>query len=276
MTKQFALIGYPISHSLSPLIHNNIFKLKNFKGTYSLLPIKKNELDFFLKTNTKYEGFNITMPYKNYIFEKSFKKDEISKMFKAANTAIVKKNKKLSCYNTDYYGFLKSLSHFDVKLSGNALLLGLGGAGKVVALISLKSGCNLTVAVRKASISKAKDILKNLTNIENNINIVDISKIKPIGYDIIINATPIGMTPNENETPIKKELLFKTKVAIDLIYSPKETVFLKDCKALNIKTVNGLFMLIFGALRSNDIFTKTNLKKNDIQTLFEKIKGFLY
>ena len=271
----FGLLGFQIENSLSPYIHSQFFNLLGIKESYSIFNVPpENFTDFFKKIHNL-KGFNVTIPYKDKVFEKIQNKSSTAKSFKTTNTVTKTKNQFI-CHNTDYFGFSKSLEHFEVEIKNNALLLGLGGAGKIVAKKFLNSSSFLTIAVRKNSISKAKKTLDSIIPDKNikNFEVVDINKIPKKIYNIIINATPIGM-PHLNKMPIEKEFLFGCKTAIDLIYYPTQTKFLNMAKKLRIKTINGLFMLVAQAKKSDELFLEVNFKKDYIFLVYKKLKQFL-
>ena len=275
MENKFALIGQNIKHSLSPFIHNEIFKYtKNFNSSYTLLELAPNEIEKFISYSKIYNGFNVTMPYKTYMYEKIKNIDYNAKMFKSINTITKLKDGSFKGYNTDSYGFLKSLSHFKINLKNNILLLGLGGAGRTIAVTAALYNCKLTVAVREKSIKKTYKILQEIIPEKKlkNIKLVDIKNIPVKNYNITINATPIGMLKNFNNMPITPNLLRYCKNAVDLIYAPKETKFLKIAKKFNIKSINGLYMLLMQAVKSNEIFTGTKIKSDVVTKIYRKLK----
>ncbi len=275
MKKKFALIGHNIKHSLSPFIHNEIFKAtKNLKNSYNLLELAPNEIEKFTSYFKIYNGFNVTMPYKTYMYENIKNIDYNAKKFKSVNTIIKLKDGNFKGYNTDSYGFLKSLLHFKINLKNNVLLLGLGGAGRTIAVNSAFYNCKLTVAIRKKSMKKAYKILQEIIPKKKlkDVDLVDIEKIPIKHYNIVINATPIGMFYNFDNMPITPNLLRCCKNAVDLIYAPKETKFLKTAKKFKIKAVNGLYMLLMQATKSNEIFTGMKINSKIISEIYKKLK----
>ena len=271
--KTFGLLGFPLSHSFSALIHNTIFKIHNKNYSYILLETPTNKIKTFLENNQNLSGFNVTMPYKNYIYSLIKNRDETASFFKTTNTILKEQNNSYKCYNTDYFGFVQTLKFFNVNFKGKILLLGLGGAGKIVATTAIQNKANLTVAVRKTSKEKATKTLKELftKNFNENFKVVDLNQIPKEKFNIIVNATPVGMSPNTKEMPLNQAFL-DCETAIDLIYNPSETLFLKSAKKLGAKTINGLMMLIFQAVASFKIFTNSNLKDTETLKLALKIK----
>lgn len=277
MKKMFGLIGFPVNKSFSQIIHNELFKICKNNAEYFLLNIPPNEIGSFKKKYENFSGFNVTMPYKNQMFNVTTPIDNTSKKTKTVNTILKTKNNEYLGYNTDYYGFFKSLKVFNICLKSNVLLLGLGGAGKIVALYAILTGCFLTVAVRKNSIEKAKLTLNIILpkKFNKKFEVVDIEKIPQRVYETIVNATPIGMHQIKNKAPVQIEKFYGTQNAVDLIYNPYETLFLKTAKKLKIKTVNGLYMLIFQAIKANEMFSQTKFKKNVAFKLAKEVKKIL-
>lgn len=276
MKKLFGLLGFPVSHSLSPFIYNTIFNLLNFNASYSLLEVNPKDFNSFFEMFPNLSGFNVTMPFKNLMFKKIKEHDQVCLKFKTTNL-VVKKNYGFKCYNTDNYGFLKSLQQNNVFLKGEILLLGLGGAGKIVAINSILKGCFLTVAVREKFLKEAKNTLKELLPLKfyKKFKIVDISKIPLKSYNVVVNATPVGMHPFLNQMPIKKEILYYSKAAVDLIYNPLKTPFLKTAKKFKIKNFNGLNMLLFQAQKTASLFTNSHIKKEIVFKLKKDIVKIL-
>lgn len=270
-TNLYSLIGEPIKHSLSPIIHNNFFNIRNMDSLYiSLLVTKdnlKNELEL-LRNN--FSGFNVTIPHKESIIPYLDEVDSLALDYGAVNTVKVI-NGNLIGYNTDGFGFLKSLDSINVSLKDKeVLLLGSGGAGRVAAFEILKSGGKLTIATR--NIDKAKELKADLLkSYKSNIGIIQIEEING-SFDIIINSTPVGMYPNIDECPVNEKVLQGAELIYDMIYNPYETKLLSLGKQSGAKIINGLPMLVYQGLKSMEIWTgeKANCEEEDF--IFEKIK----
>ena len=273
-TNLYAVIGDPISHSLSPIIHNTVFNKRDMDSIYiSLLvrrPNLKNELEL-LRNNFK--GFNVTIPHKETIIPYLDQVDPLALEYGAVNTVKVIDGKLIG-YNTDGHGFLKSLDSINVSLRNKkVLLLGSGGAGRMAAFEIVKSGGNLTIATR--NISKAKlfkdDILKSYNMI---IDILQIEEID-LSFDIIINSTPVGMYPNIDECPINEKVLQGAELVYDMIYNPYETKLLCLGQKSGAKTINGLPMLVYQGLKSMEIWTGEHAKTFEVDYIFNKVKNQL-
>jgi shikimate dehydrogenase len=221
--KKYGLIGFPLGHSLSPLIHSEIFKRTGHNGEYSLYETKPEDFGNIPLS----DGFNVTIPYKEAIIPFCEKLDESAAAIGAVNCVSRKAG-----YNTDLFGFEKSVEILGADLSKRVCLLGFGGAGKMVAHAVKKAGGELTIATRK--------------------NINELSKTKA-EFDLLVNSTPVGMFPNISETPIDFENI-SAKYVIDLIYNPAETKLLSLAKEKGAKTMNGLIMLVWQAIKSHEIW----------------------
>ena len=243
--KRFGLLGRNISYSFSKGYFTNKFNDENFAGcTYENFDIQ--ELRVFpeiIKNTTDLKGLNVTTPYKETVI--SFL-DTLSKkatLIGAVNTIKITKKGKLKGYNTDYYGFKKSLQPLLLPHHKKALILGTGGASKGVAFALDELGITYTFVSRESK--------------ENTIDYNRINATTFDNYHIIINATPVGTSPNVEAFPLIPYEFFTDKhIAYDLIYNPAETQFLKKAKQQGAQIKNGLDMLILQAEKAWKIWNK--------------------
>lgn len=273
---KFGLIGEKLSHSLSPEIHKKIFENLKISGDYSLIELKESEiLDFFRDRSMEYRGFNVTIPYKVKLMDFMEEISDEAREIGAINT-IFQKNGKFYGYNTDYFGYKRTLEENNIDIKDKDItILGAGGASRAVLKYSFDEGVkNILIVAR--NIEKAKkeldSLLKNRDNIEF-LNFEEFEKRKEKGY-LIVNCTPVGMFPNILNSPVSKESLENYENLVDLIYNPKETLFLKYGKELGKKSVNGLFMLVAQAVASQEIWQDkkigNSVVKNIVSDLEEK------
>lgn len=268
-TKVFCLIGNPVSKSLSPTIHNTSFKWKRQNSTYLTFKVDnlENAIEGIKALDIK--GFNVTTPYKEEVIKYLDEIDELAENIGAVNTVINDKGK-LKGFNTDGLGFLKSLKERDISLTNKSILiLGAGGASRGVSMtlasrdIAKLSITNRTRLKGERLVSDIRDHYK-----DKDIEFVGKDIIKD-EYDIVVNTTSIGMFPNVDNMPIDPYIFNKKTLIYDIVYKPKPTLFLKEAKNQGKCTIDGLDMLIYQGLLSQNVWLT---EKNDIFLMKNKIK----
>lgn len=227
----FGLIGKHILHSKSAELFNEVFFPYHEYHFFELESIKM--ISELIESNKKLCGFNVTIPYKNKILEYLDEVDDIAQKVHAVNTVIVEReNNKIFMkgYNTDILGFDKAYKQILSKKHTFALILGTGGAAKAVEFVLNKYNIPYYFVSRT---TKSNNTILYSDLINQNFDI-----------SLIVNATPVGMFPNINETIALPENVFKAKPnCIDLIYNPEQTNFIKKAKEHGCYSVNGLQML---------------------------------
>jgi shikimate dehydrogenase len=243
--KKFGLIGKNISYSFSKKYFAEKFSKDIFDDcTYENFDIPNiEEFPNILKNNPDLKGLNVTIPYKEAIIP--FLDTLSDKAFKIGAVNVIRFTKKgnLKGYNSDWYGFKKSLKPLLQPHHKKALILGTGGGAKAVAYALEQLGIFYTFISREASENTMDYNLINATTFDN--------------YQIIINCTPLGTSPNIKEFPPIPYTFFTEKhIAFDLIYNPEETQFLKKAKKQGAQIKNGKEMLIFQAEKAWKIWNK--------------------
>nr|WP_315169852.1 shikimate dehydrogenase [uncultured Flavobacterium sp.] len=242
---RFGLLGRNISYSFSKGHFTEKFKDPVFEGyTYENFDIE--DINYFtelVKNNPDLRGLNVTIPYKEAILPFLDKLSKKATAIGAVNTIKFTKKGKLKGYNTDYYGFKKSLEPLLQPHHTKALILGTGGAAKGVAFALEELGILYTFVSRENKEKTIRYDLLNATIFEN--------------HTIIINTTPLGTSPNTDNFPtIPYDFFTEKHIAYDLIYNPAETVFLNKAKKHGAQTKNGLEMLIIQAEKAWRIWNK--------------------
>lgn len=243
-TKQFGLIGKNISYSFSQNYFSEKFKKESLSNHhYQNFDIQTiAEFQDILKNYPNLNGMNITIPYKEAILPYLDKISSKAQRIGAINTIKITKKRKLKGYNTDEYGFRKSLIPLLEKHHKKALILGTGGASKAIAYTLKK----LHIPYQFVSRKEGADFIYNSLNTE---------VIKE--HQIIINCTPLGTSPNTDKYPdIPYHAITNQHLLYDLIYNPSETLFLKKGKEQGAKTSNGLKMLELQAEKAWKIWNK--------------------
>ena len=252
-TKILGVIGFPVSHSLSPIMHNAAIAAMGLDYVYVPLPIDVNDLPAAiagLKAIQSVQGFNLTIPHKVEVIPLLDEVLPIAKSVGAVNT-VKRIGDRWVGTNTDVAGFLEPLQQLDYDdwTQRPAVILGSGGAAKAVVAACLKLGCPVIHVVGRDP-KKMKKFHGVMTNQLQDYNLrvhpwASIPQLLEVA-GIIINATPIGMS-NDPNTPISEvemELLPSHAIAYDLIYTPRPTKFLQIAAARGLKAIDGLEMLI--------------------------------
>lgn len=267
MSNFYGLIGEKLGHSLSPKIHGYIFDKLKINATYSLFEIERGNLKTAVEGMKAMgcRGVNVTIPYKIEIMDCIDKISDEAQKIGAVNTVAFGKDG-LTGHNTDYFGFGFTLKRADIEVAGKrAVILGTGGAAKAVLVYLLDKGISEVIFVSRNP-EAAESRIKGQ-------RIVSYIELKGLGRkDIIINTTPCGMYPAMDISPVDKEIVSQFSTAIDLIYNPIETLFLKQARDEGLKTANGLYMLVAQAAAAQEIWQETKFSNEFIEELYNKIK----
>jgi len=245
----YGLIGKKLKHSYSKVIHQ---KLQNKK--YNLIEL--NSLDSFFQ-DKKFKGINITIPYKSEVIDYCDILSETAIKTGSVNS-IVNNEGILYGYNTDYDGLLFMLEYNNIYLENeHVLILGNGSTSRTIQTLCFdKNSKKIVVSARNP--------------LENELNFSELKNQQNIS--VIFNATPVGMYPNNNKS-LEIDLSFfpNLKVVIDLVYNPLETKLLLSARERNIKTVNGLLMLVHQAVKSSEFFHNTTYEQNTTLKIYKSL-----
>ncbi len=267
MKTKLSVIGDPIAHSLSPVIHTSVLEEMGIDYDYEKIRISKGGLPFFLQSEEclSMHGFNLTMPHKQDVMPYLDYIDPEAEVFDAVNTVKVK-NGKLSGYNTDGLGCVRAIEDKGYLCKGkNILIFGAGGVVSTVALKMVLEGAS-SVTVLNRTKNSAEALAQNIYArtgkkiTTGSLNCCEITK-HCAECDILINGTPLGMEgiDSDFENFSFLEALRKDVLVNDLIYKPDATNLLKHAHSLGLDTLNGLGMLIYQGLLADEIFLETTL-----------------
>ncbi len=261
MKKIYGLIGYPVRHSLSALMHNAAFEHLGIEAEYKLFEVKPKSLKKFFDDfrKNRISGINITIPHKTASMYMVDDLGDEAKLIEAVNTVVLKGDRLIG-RNTDGVGFIRSLKEdlgFDPK-GKIAFIFGAGGAARAVSFSLAKEGISriiLTDLNSEAAINLARDLGK-----KTDIEVVALEHHKGsikeliLNSDLVVNATPCGMKAGDAEL-FPKEFLHKGLAVFDLIYNPAETTLIKEAGKKGIKAINGSGMLLYQGMESFKIWT---------------------
>jgi len=255
--KHFAVIGCPIEHSLSPLLHQEIYRQLDISASYEKKYVMTNELDSFIYTN-KLNGFNVTIPHKQTILPFLKTLDDSAKTIGAVNCVYKGKG-----YNTDLIGFLKTINHNGLSLNDKScVIIGAGGAARAIAYGLIKKGIK-SISIKNRTIESAQKLLEWI-NVIHPTNSLDETP------NIIINCTPLGMWPKINSMPDIE--INNQSILIETVYNPLETKWLKSGTEIGAKTISGLDMFIWQGIASVEIWMGEKISE---KIKLEKIKKVL-
>lgn len=268
MGSLYGLIGAKLQHSISPLIHTRVFESCQLDAHYHLFELQANMLETAI-TGLKAlnaVGVNVTIPYKIDVMPYLDAISPEAASIGSVNTIHFDRGRSIG-YNTDYDGFGQMLERFDVQISHkSAVILGSGGAAKSVLRYLLDKD------VQQVFIVQRKPEPDKIIQADSRLSIIQYGQLANLTEaDIIINCTPSGMYPHMNDMPIEKEFLRNYSTAIDLIYNPKETLFLRTAKEDGLKTVNGLYMLIAQAIAAQKKWNSIIIEDHLIEDIYAEI-----
>lgn len=272
---RLGLIGYPLGHSLSPKIHAAALKACGLQGTYSLFPISpedKPALQALLPRirSGEIHGLNVTIPHKQSVIEFMDELTPTAKAIGAVNTIYFRESKLIGD-NTDAPGFLSDLKRVmsenqsSIANRKSAIVLGAGGSARAVVYALLHDGWNVTLAARR--IEQAQQLAKSFPGYNLSLTIFD---LRSLDFDLIVNTTPLGMTPNIETSPLPKNMIFSKHTFIyDLVYNPRETKLVKDARAQGLSAATGLGMLIEQAALAFEKWTGANVDRTAMRKAVE-------
>jgi len=259
-TRVCAIIGDPVEHSLSPVMHNAAFKELGLNLVYVAFTVTRNELKDAISgaRSLGLRGLNVTMPHKNAVITYLNETDSTAKVIGAVNT-ILNNQGKLIGYNTDGVGALRALKENGISPDGKKmLLLGAGGAAKAIAFQAAQEVEELVILNRTSEkAEKLAEVLRREfgKRVKGGELSAEVLKKEMKDADILVNATSVGMHPDVNRSPVPSDLLRSDLCVMDIIYNPLETKLLKDAKTVGAKVVSGLEMLLYQGAVAFEIWT---------------------
>jgi shikimate dehydrogenase len=259
-TRVCAIIGDPVEHSLSPVMHNAAFKILGLNLVYVAFIVTRNELRDAISgaRSLGLQGLNVTMPHKNAVINYLDEIDSTARAIGAVNT-ILNEEGRLIGYNTDGIGAMKALQENGISSDGKKmLLLGAGGAARAIAYQAAQEVEELVILNRT---SEKTEILTEFLHREFDKKVKggalssEILEEEVEDTDILVNATSVGMLPDVSRSLVPKSSLRADLCVMDIIYNPLETKLVRDAKVVGAKVVSGLEMLIYQGAVSFEIWT---------------------
>lgn len=250
--KKYALIGHPLGHSMSPFIHRRLFEEAGRDTEYSLEDIAPEDMHSKLPALLESaNGLNVTIPHKVPVIDFLDQLDESAQRYNSVN-CICRRDGKLTGFNTDCDGFLRSVPLKN--LGGKVLLLGCGGVGRMMAIEAARHGADITMAIIPEAREMA-DVLAEEVKEKTGVSVKTVMMNEIAGcFDLLINATPVGMYPKTDACPVSDEVIGNCKAVFDAIYNPTKTKLISIAEEKGIPTVGGMSMLVLQAVTAHEIW----------------------
>ena len=269
---KFALTGHPLGHSMSPLIHDRLFALSGFEAEpYQLLDIAPEDIPSSRAVFVEFFGMNVTIPHKQAVIALMDELGESAQRYSSVN-CIKNDGGRLIGYNTDCDGFLRSVELLPI--SGNVVLLGCGGVGRMMAVETVLHGGALTLAIRPQDIKNAQLLMAEIMEKCSgaSVKIADISTLDG-SFDLLLNATPVGMFPNTNACAVSDKVIENCLSFFDAVYNPTETLLMKKARALGKTAVGGASMLVYQAVKAHEIWYGGSFSSEDISKIILEVES---
>ena len=276
MARKLGIIGHPVAHSLSPVFQSAALRQCGFDATYEHWDTPPASLEARIKSlrDPGFLGANITIPHKQAALPMLDEVGGLSAAIGAVNT-VVNRDGRLYGFNTDGPGFVRSLRAevgFDAA-GKSVLLLGAGGAARGIAFALLEAGVS-KLAIANRTQARANALARDLAAVGNGRVSVAEFPASVAGYDCIVNTTSVGMhgTGTESDSPSSFDGASANALAVDIVYAPAETAFLREAAASGLRVLGGLPMLIYQGALSFELWTGVAAP---VDTMFEAVRSEL-
>lgn len=277
-TRVCGLIGNPVGHSISPVIHNTLADITKTNMVYTTFKVEKGSVAKAVDGAYALDilGLNVTVPHKQEVIDVLVDIDPLARAIGAVNT-LVRTTGGYKGYNTDILGLKRELEEEDIELKeNNCIILGAGGAARAIAFLCAQSGADKVYMLNR-TVEKAEDIADAVNGYFNRECVVpmhmdDYKSLKESGY-IVIQTTSVGLYPNVNDTVIEdKEFYKKVKAGVDIIYNPSTTKFMELCMEAGKPAFNGLKMLLYQGVAAYELWNNTKISKEEADIVYNKMK----
>lgn len=262
-TKVVGVIGDPVEHSLSPLMHNAAFEHLDMDYVYVPYHVKKGTLESAISgaRSLGIKGLNVTIPHKTEVMKYLDDLDKSAELIGAVNT-IKFDNDYSKGYNTDGIGAVRAIEEVESVINKKIIILGAGGAARAIAFQILLDGAD-SVVIANRTLEKAERLQEDLVEkLDANVKTTNLDeglKNELVDANILINTTPIGMYPNVDQKPlVKAEMMYESLIVKDCVYNPLKTGLIKEAEKCGATTISGLKMLIYQGMEAFRIWTNVN------------------
>lgn len=277
-TRTCGLIGNPVEHTLSPLIHNTLAARLGQNLVYVPFPVEQGRLAEAVKGAQALNilGLNVTVPYKSEVMASLAQTDELAKNIGAVNT-LVRTAGGYKGYNTDMEGLYRAMESEDIKIAGEQIiLLGAGGAARAVAWLCAAKGAERVYLLNR-TLERAQTVAAEINASAGREAVCPMKLAEyaalPKGKYLAIQATSVGLSPNDEDVVIADDAFYeKVHTGFDLIYNPWETKFMRLVKAHGGKAHNGLKMLLYQGIIAYELWNDIKVTEEEAQIVYGHLK----
>jgi shikimate dehydrogenase len=247
-TEIYGIIGNPVAHSLSPIMHNSAFDALGLNKIYVAFPATNAEKALAGCRSLGVHGLSVTIPHKETVVALIDSIDPVAEKIGAVNTLIFGEDKNIHGLNTDWVGANRALADRIALRGKRILLLGAGGSAKAIGYGLLEAGARVILASRTEN--RVKNLAETLA-----CDWINLAEIDTVQADALVNATSVGMHPLENASLVPAESLGNFPVVMDIVYAPLETRLLREAKNAGCDTISGLSMLLYQGVAQFEAWT---------------------
>ena len=249
-TRLFGVIGYPLGHTLSPVMHNTAFSIMGINAVYLAFPVQDLSMCVNAVRTLNIGGLSVTIPHKTAILPLLDEVDSLALKIGAVNT-VVNRDGRLTGYNTDAIGAFMALGKKTDLRGKSCTIIGGGGAARAIGYILKEKSIKVTITNR--SIDRGRNLANGLS-----CPFVALSEFNGTDTDILINTTSVGMSPDTDQSPVNEQLIRKEMVVMDIIYNPFETKLLSIAQNRGCICLNGLGMFVYQGAEQLRLWTGVN------------------
>lgn len=250
-TELFGIIGNPVSHSLSPVMHNRAFALLNYNGVYLPFPVEDVTAALVGMRGLNIRGVSVTVPHKEAVIPHLDRVDELASKIGAVNTIIRRQidgEVQLIGYNTDWLGAIRPLQEARALQGADVVILGAGGSARAIGFGLIEEGAQITLCSRTET--RGRRLAEDL-----GCQWVSLEQVAALRGDVLINATSVGMVPHEGSSPVADSVVKAYDLVMDIVYAPLQTKLLRDAEIAGCSTINGLEMLLYQGVAQFELWT---------------------
>lgn len=272
--KHYGILGHPLKHTMSPYLHEALFRLSGkTDAEYAVYDFAPNELAEKREFLRSLDGLNITIPYKIEMLSCADRLSRETELFQSVN-CFANQDGTVVGYNTDVDGFLRAVAELGGDLSGKVLLLGAGGVAQTIAVAAAEAGAELCIAVRESDLGAARNLAERVTQFGKPVRVTTTEQIGGT-FDLLINATPVGMYPRTDASPVPEQVVKNVKAVFDAVYNPKETELYRIAKSLRIPAATGMSMLVYQAVKAHEIWYGAKFRAEDVRNLIADASKYM-